>query len=165
MAACRRAAVLLRPLFLSLSSCSSWRTLDSARWEIGRRWQAGRQTGQVSSIWVYTDGAIVCVRACVGAQLKVLTLELAFKGAMLARSQYAPSSNSDPTSWRWSRGVGEAVVCGDVGADASLMLWMISWTSASVGGGAPAAAISLYSGSGACPLDSCSVVPFILDRE
>lgn len=62
----------------------------------------------------------------------ILTLERVFSGAMLDRSQYAPSSRSDSSV---SAGVG-GDVCVDVaeGADASLMLWMIFWTSASVGG-------------------------------
>lgn len=92
------------------------------------------------------------------SQLKVLTLEPAFSGAMLDRSQYAPSSNS----------AGDVVVAGsDVAADdASLMLWTISWTWASVGGKAAVAVavtVSPLSGSGTCPLDRCcSEVPFML---
>lgn len=87
---------------------------------------------------------------------RVLTAETAFSGAMLERSQYAPSSNS-------AGAVGWSAVGGvDVGLeDASLMLSMIVWTSASVGG---AALSSCSAGvSGPCPLDRtcCSVAPSI----
>lgn len=89
---------------------------------------------------------------------------------MLDRSQYSPRSNSagcggceEVSSWG-----GECCDSGprdrdDVGAtgtaaDASLMLWAMVWTSASVG----AAPSSWCSWSGAwCPFGRCSVVPLI----
>jgi hypothetical protein len=114
---------------------------------------ADRQAGKKSVLFrgcIYMC-VIICVCMCM-SQLRVLTFETAFSGAMLDRSQYAPSSNS----------AGDVVVAGsDVAADdASLMLCTISWTWASVGG--EAVAVSPWSGSGTCPLDRCSDVPLML---
>lgn len=86
--------------------------------------------------------------------LFILTVDTAFSGAMLERSQYAPSSNSCKSL--------AAAGGGDVGPEeASLMLSMMVCTSASVGG------VMLSScsvdGSEVCPFDGAgSVAPAIL---
>lgn len=86
----------------------------------------------------------------------VLTAEAELSGAMLERSQYAPSSKSSgscPCGEDLSAARG-----GDVGPEeeASRMAWTMVWTSASVG----EAVLSSFSarGSGTRPLDRSSCV-------
>lgn len=101
--------------------------------------------------WVYRSVGGEFVRSG-----HVLTAETALSGAMLERSQYAPSSKSSG-----SCGEDLSVRVDEVWPqEASRMDWVMVWTSASVGD----VALSSFSARvlGTCPLDwPSSVAPFI----